>query len=206
MFRDIFGPSEEVSDRDAWLAWRKKGIGASDAVIIAGLSPWKTIQELWLDKVGLAKDIEPNWAMKRGTELEPFARDIYEYQTGIKIPAKNVIHPKYEFIKASLDGWSEDERLCVEIKTPGKADLELARQGLIPEKYYPQVQWQLLCTGSDKCDYVTYDGKSTIYIKRVESNHAFQRKLLWLGRWFWAKVQARSEIERYDVRLQVPKV
>ena len=33
-----------------WLIWRAQGIGASDAPIIMGVSPWSNIIALWRDK------------------------------------------------------------------------------------------------------------------------------------------------------------
>lgn len=36
-----------------WLAFRRKGIGASDAAAVLGLSKWTTNVELWEEKVGL---------------------------------------------------------------------------------------------------------------------------------------------------------
>ena len=36
-----------------WLAFRKTGLGGSDAAAILGLSPFKTNVEVWEEKVGL---------------------------------------------------------------------------------------------------------------------------------------------------------
>ena len=35
-----------------WLEWRKKGIGGSDASVVCGISRYKSLVELWLDKTG----------------------------------------------------------------------------------------------------------------------------------------------------------
>jgi putative phage-type endonuclease len=194
------------SEREAWLKWRTKGIGGTDAVVIAGLSPWRTIQELWEEKVTGVSNVEENWAMRRGKELEPIARDIYSFQYNISVPAKNVVHPEYAFVKASLDGFNEESKLIVEIKSPGKKDLEIAKNNMIPDKYYPQVQWQMLAANSPMVDYVTFDGKETIYVKRIFADLRYQRNLLRLAKWFWHKVQNKIPIERYEVRLEyVPK-
>ena len=37
---------------EQWLAWRKKGIGGSDAASALGLSPYRTARELYYDKIG----------------------------------------------------------------------------------------------------------------------------------------------------------
>ena len=38
--------------RDEWLRYRTKGIGGSDVSIIAGINPYKSVYQLWLEKTG----------------------------------------------------------------------------------------------------------------------------------------------------------
>ena len=47
---------EQMQDRDAWLDVRSHGIGGSDASVIVGLNPWKSLVSLWMEKTG---QIEP---------------------------------------------------------------------------------------------------------------------------------------------------
>lgn len=42
---------------DEWLAWRKKGIGGSDVAAALHMSPYKTAQELYFDKIGVEPTI-----------------------------------------------------------------------------------------------------------------------------------------------------
>lgn len=35
---------------DEWLMWRSQGIGASDAPVIMGVSPWSDPVSLWMEK------------------------------------------------------------------------------------------------------------------------------------------------------------
>ncbi|MCJ7483244.1 MAG: YqaJ viral recombinase family protein, partial [Thermodesulfovibrionales bacterium] len=37
---------------EEWLSWRRNGIGASDAPVVMGLSPWQKAGELLLLKTG----------------------------------------------------------------------------------------------------------------------------------------------------------
>ena len=39
-------------ERKEWLEWRRMGIGGSDASVIAGVNPFRSIFDLWLDKTG----------------------------------------------------------------------------------------------------------------------------------------------------------
>ena len=41
--------------RDEWLAYRRYGIGGSDAAAILGISPWRTARDLYYDKLGIAE-------------------------------------------------------------------------------------------------------------------------------------------------------
>jgi len=67
-----------------WHEMRKSMIGASDAPVIMGVSPWKTQHQLWLEKLGLYKQ-ESGWHMQRGLELEEGARNLFREITGIRI-------------------------------------------------------------------------------------------------------------------------
>ena len=60
---------EEMKDRAAWLRMRSGGIGGSDAAVIAGLSPWKSPYELYLEKTGeaAAPDLSDNERVYWGT-------------------------------------------------------------------------------------------------------------------------------------------
>ena len=40
--------------REEWLKYRTKGIGGSDVSIIAGINPFKSVHQLWLEKTGQA--------------------------------------------------------------------------------------------------------------------------------------------------------
>jgi putative phage-type endonuclease len=82
--------------------------------------------------------------MRRGSELEPMARDQYEARTGcIVLPAEFIKHPLIPFFGASPDGYADDG--LVEIKCLNAANhIAILRGGSI-EKYAPQVQTQMLC-------------------------------------------------------------
>jgi putative phage-type endonuclease len=179
-----------------WLKWRKSGLGASDAPVVMGVSPYTSIFELWLEKTGLGErpDFHPMAvkAMVRGTLLEPEARKCYEQMVGgHKFDVINVIHPQYDFIRASLDGYNQQFNRIVEIKCPGKVDLAEAAKGRVPKKYLPQVQLQLLVTGAAACDYFTYDGSKGIIVE-VLPNVNYQLMLEAYMVSFWNLVQTKE--------------
>lgn len=53
-----------------WLAKRKMGITGSDIAAIMGLNPWKTREQVYLDKIGQGKPFTGNDATRAGQRLE----------------------------------------------------------------------------------------------------------------------------------------
>lgn len=162
-----------------WREWRGRGLGASDVPAVMGESPWTSPFELWLDKTGLYPRPPANEfqvaAMKRGNELEPIARTMFEAQMGLQYPSVSTHHEQYEFLRASFDGYCESDNSILEIKCPGKVDHEKALKGRVPKKYIDQMQQQLLISGARIAYYFSWDGKSnkgiTIEVKPDNERH-----------------------------------
>jgi len=176
---------------------REKYIGASDAPAILGLSPWKTRYELFLDKIGLGKPNTDNYAMALGRNREEEARTEFERQTGHTMFPKVVYTKECEFVRASLDGITLEGDEILEIKCPGKEDHDKAMQGIVPEKYMPQLQHQLFVTGLDMVNYFSYTLDSTmiIEVKRDQKyiDHMFKEHCK-----FWECVQNAEPPELTD--------
>lgn len=78
---------EQMQDHQAWLNLRNKGIGGSDAGVIAGVNPWKSPFKLWLEKTGQAEpdDLSDNEAVLWGIKLEPIVAERFTEVTGKKV-------------------------------------------------------------------------------------------------------------------------
>lgn len=152
-----------------WRIWREQGIGASDANAIMGTSRWSSWPGLKLKKVAelrrmrcphkwrRKREKEPeSEAAARGHRLEPVARDLYETLVGIKTRPVCVVHDDVSWLRASLDGLSEDNTIPLEIKCVNTRYHKLALLGDIPGEYFPQVQHQLLVTGLPLLHYWSY--------------------------------------------------
>jgi putative phage-type endonuclease len=139
-----------------WIEFRKSKIGASDAPVIMGVSPWKTALQLWGDKLSPSLKTDENQSMKRGNELEPQALAKFEELTGYLMSPKVLVHPSINWMIASMDGLEIEGKTAVEIKCPGKIDHECALDGQIPEKYIPQLQHQIEVSGLQKIYYFSY--------------------------------------------------
>lgn len=171
-----------------WLEMRRGKIGASDAPIIKGLSPWRTAYQLWEEKLGLREPQQTNAAMQRGNELEPIALKAYNDCTGHCASPQVVFHPDYTYMMASLDGLSLDGSIAVEIKCPGQKDHDTASMGKVPEKYYPQLQHQLATIGHDMIHYFSYRN-GEYYLIEVPRNDPYIKDLYAQEAIFWQHLQ-----------------
>ncbi|RNM30676.1 recombinase [Absicoccus porci] len=165
-----------MDSHEQWLKERGKGIGGSDAAAVIGMSPWKSLQELWREKKYGAEEIS-NYAIKYGTEAEAPLRKLFT----LKHPELDVQHMddvtlesnENRFMRYSPDGLLYDKdtgrKGILEIKT-SMINSSMAYQNWkddkVPDQYYIQTLHGLLVT---KFDFVIYtaelrfvDGSSKI--------------------------------------------
>jgi len=152
--------------RAEWEKARLKGIGASDAAAILGLSPYMTNERLWEIKTGhrAQEDISSKPYVEYGTKAEQHIRGLFaldyprymvEYQD-----FDVVQHPAYPFLFATLDGRlleMDDSETVRLIKRRGVLEIKTTEifqptqwdkwDNRIPDNYYAQVIHQLLVTG-----------------------------------------------------------
>lgn len=118
------------------------------------------MDELVKERFGVMPEPFTNAAMQWGTEQEPFARMEYEARTGnLVLEVGFVHHPTIEMAGASPDGVIGEGLL--EIKCPNTSthfDYLLADE--VPEKYKPQMAWQMACTDAKWVDFVSYDPRA----------------------------------------------
>jgi putative phage-type endonuclease len=107
---------------------------------------------------GVPTDTYKSAAMEWGTAQEPHARAAYEAVGGVLVQEVGFVpHPSIPDAGASPDGLVGVDGL-IEIKCPYTAThIETMLSGKIPDRYNTQMQWQMACTGSEWCDFVSYD-------------------------------------------------
>jgi len=102
-----------------------------------------------------------------GTEQEPVARDMFEMVTGMSveevgfIPAPNGLS---EISGGSPDGIIDDDSI-IEIKCPATSKVHLKTllsKTCTNKTYLIQMQWNMYCTNSKKCYFVSYDPRMTL--------------------------------------------
>lgn len=121
-----------------------------------------------------------NQAMQFGIDNEPVARLAYELETGNTV--KEAFFESFnDDIGASPDGYVDEDGL-IEIKCPNTAThLDTLRTGEVPKQYFIQMQGQMLCTGREWCDFVSFDPRlpenAQLFIKRVNRDEQFIKEL-----------------------------
>ena len=158
--------------------------------------------QLVLERITQSKgESYSNAAMQWGTETEPLARQAYELKRGLFVDEIGFIdHPTIANSGASPDGLVGTDGL-VEIKCPNSAThMETLVTRKIPQKYIPQMTWQMACTGRNWCDFVSFDPRFPehlqIFIERIEYDPTYVRMLELEVTQFLDEVEKKVEILR----------
>lgn len=181
---------------DAQQAARRDHLGASDIAVLAGVSPWKTPFELYLEKIG---ELDPEAQrgqgdldrMERGHRLEDVALDWDAEIRGLSIERihRDIRHPRLPFVVVHPDGrvkpWRQTKRL-LEAKTSAR------KWDVVPQHVEAQAQAQMAATGADVVDVVVlgFDGPPTVH--EVGRNDELITALEELATAFWDRVQRRD--------------
>jgi len=186
-------PLEQGSQN--WLDYRKTRIGASDAASIMGVG-FSTPLELWKEKLGLVTK-EVTSRMQRGTDLEPMAREAFIKEQEVFVAPAVIESKEHTWMFASVDGLSYDGKTLVEIKCPNQKDHALALEGKIPEKYFPQLQHQMLVLNLEMMYYFSFDGNQGARVL-VYADSEYQRTLIAKERDFYKKLITFEQPELTD--------
>ncbi len=190
--------SAEQVEREDWLKRRKRYMGASDAPIALGLSPWRTRLDLALDKKGQLPDQDNGSKFTaRGTLLEASILNVYRKITGNRVRKSKFVVSKTEpWMGCTPDGLTGRLGL-VEVKTTNKwAAHEWGPEETeeIPDHYYIQVQHQMFVTERDWCDVIVLIADEIVFECLVAMVEQRVRKD------FIRKVMAQMDIRVYHIK------
>lgn len=164
-----------TTDRERFLAERRKGIGGSDVAAILGINPWRTPLDVWRSKV-LGESDEENAAMHWGTVLEPVILAEMSKRLG-----KQIINNPPMMVDgwklANLDGLIPGEAI-VEAKT-SRSDDGWGDEGTddIPDHYQTQVQHYLDVAGLQVAHVGVLIGGSDFRLYTVKRNDVVIAKM-----------------------------
>ena len=161
----ILAKTKDLSHEE-WLKYRTQGIGGSDVSILAGINPFKSVHQLWLEKTGQVELEEGDTEYTHfGTLLEPIVRKEFTARTGIKVRQKHMIlqSEEYPFMTANLDGTINDngEMAIFEAKTASAFKQDIWEDG-IPAPYILQIQHYMAVTGAKKVKTETELSKTSV--------------------------------------------
>jgi len=156
------------------------------------------INELVAEKVTQQQAyVHETEAMKRGTELEPMARENFEFITDYAVSEIGFCKLDKLEIGCSPDGIIDlpDGKVAIlEIKCPmANTMVEYLRDGILPPKYKPQVQGQLYITEADHGYFFAFHPDFVPLLIKVERDEDFIAKLGALTYDMVQKVQKLAE-------------
>lgn len=122
-----------------------------------------------------------NEYMEWGTQAEPQARSMYEFESGNRVDQVAFIRHGTLKVGCSPDGLIGDGGM-IEIKCPkSTTQIETFLSGDMPSQHKPQVQGQLWVSGREWCDFLSFDprinGKAGYFLKRVHRDDDYIKKI-----------------------------
>lgn len=186
MTAQVLAKTLDISE-DEWLELRRKGLGGSDAAAVAGLSPWKSPIELWLEKTGQVELEEPGEAAYWGKVLEDVIAKEFSIRTGLKVRKKNAIlqHPEYPWMIANIDRIIVGENVGLECKTTSAFNAKEWEDDEVPAQYILQVQHYMAVTGANSWWIAVLIGGNRFIYKKIKRDEELIQQLIEIERDFW---------------------
>ena len=121
----------------------------------------------------MASEVKVTEWMQRGTELEPMAREFYEFASGNDVEQVGFCKADDWEYGVSPDGLVGSDGL-LEIKCPAPSThVGYLRSNSLPTTYKQQVMGQLLVTERQYCDFMSYHPDMPAMIVRVERDDPY---------------------------------
>ena len=198
MHNNTYTTLPETSSRHEWLLQRNQGIGSSDASVIAELSDWESPYSLWMIKTGQAPlDPPVDDATERlrewGNRLEPVILDATADHLGIGIhkPTSSLVNIETPWLRANLDGLTDDGRIC-EFKTAHFSQSH-KWDGQIADHAEIQVHHAGLVTGIKQAVVAVLIGGYDLRVFEIDLNPRISEMLFEMEQTFWEHVTNGTE-------------
>lgn len=135
------------TDRDAWLEWRRNGLGASDIAAVLGLSPWASPYSIWARKAGLTPEQDQTEAMEFGSMAEQMLARYFEDRTGLWAVGEQTRceHQRHPWMRCTVDGFAYEAHGALEDRSAAIAVIEYKTTSDAPEAWSPDVPLHYQC-------------------------------------------------------------
>ena len=172
--------------KEEWLKHRQAGIGGSDASCIAGLNPWKSAIQLYMDKKEENPQEQKSLRMELGNRLEGLVAELFTEATGLKVRNVNGIlkNDKYPFAFANIDRAIVGEKAFLECKTTNSYALKEWEEG-VPAHYEIQCLHYMAITGATHCYIAALIGNSDFIWHKIERDQETIDYLMQIEKDFW---------------------
>lgn len=172
---------------------RRHTLGASEIGIVAGLNPYRSPFDLWLEKTGQVPSFAGNEFTKWGLRMEQPIADEYADCTGTQLEkSETIIDLRHPWMSCTPDRFvvgEEGERIRgVEIKRFGQhREDEFGPAGTdqVPHEVAAQCQWSMLITGVYRWDVAVLLGQADFRIYHLTFDIDIATGLFSLGHDFW---------------------
>jgi len=185
------------------------GIGASEIAAIAGLNPYASPWDVWIEKTGQGPAKKETETMEWGKRLEPAIRQKYVDETGwmVDVPIASIFHPEAEWARATPDGIvpGTEYRLSAVGMRPMAVDSVLVQCKNVgawcagdwkeaPPVYVQlQEQWEMYVAGVRRADVAVLIGGNDFRIYTVHRDNEIIKDLRDIAGAFWERVQTMAE-------------
>ena len=157
---------------------RQMGIGGSDASAVAGLNPWKSAMQVYIDK----KEENPkeihSFRMELGNKLEQTVADIFTEQKALKLYTKGTSEKIHPFVTANIDRAIVGEKPFLECKTTNSYAAKDWEDGKIPINYEIQCYHYMAVTGAEHCYIAALIGNQDFVIHKIERDEETINQLM----------------------------
>lgn len=188
-------------DKKIWLDYRKKGIGGSDAGAVAGVCPYKSAMQVYLDKIsGETADFD-NEKMREGRDLENYVALRFTEATGKKVRRANYMYydESNPYMLADVDRLVVGEKAGLECKViTSSYSAKQWEDGHIPPYYYMQCLHYISVMGFDAwyiCALIMGQG---IIWHKIERDEEEIENLIQIEKEFWYEHVLKQVIPEPD--------
>lgn len=189
--------SPEVAER------RRKGISATDAAPILGLSPWKSPADVWLDKRKPDLVVQKDSAyLYWGNRLEQTIAEEYGKVTCQDLePSKLVVNPKVPWLMCSPDRLIKGKKKGVECKNA--SDRNAHQWGptgtdRVPQHYLIQCFHSMMVTNINEWDLAVLIGGNDFRIYHLFADKELMKTIWQQEEEFYRRFIAGEETPKFD--------